>query len=333
VASAAGPIPQLSTATGWRDTLGRWQMRWGLGRDRYRVAPGLYAIGRPDEQAQVLVTANYKMTIDLLRRQLTGRSLWLLVLDTRGINVWCAAGKGTFGTAELLRRVQESALHKVVSHRTLLLPQLGAVGVAAHQVRRDSGFRVLYGPVRAEDLPAFLDHGLQATEEMRRVTFTAMERLILTPVELTAMLRITLWAAPVVFVLSGIGPGIFSLADAWQRGLCLFAIYLGGVFTGAVATPLFLPLLPGRAFAAKGAAAGAIIALLLLPTGAADDWALSAPLLLGLPAVASWCAMHFTGSTPYTSPSGVEKEMRTAIPLQGVALLVALGTWVAGAFF
>jgi hypothetical protein len=332
VASDAGPIPRMSTATSWRDTVGRWQMRWGMGRDRYRVAPGLYAIGTPEAQSPVLVTANYKMTIDLVRRQLTGHSLWLLVLDTRGINVWCAAGKGTFGTDELLRRVQESSLGKVVNHRTLLLPQLGAVGVAAHQVQRACGFRVLYGPVRANDLPAFLDNGLQATAAMRRVTFTATERLVLTPVELTAMLRVTLWAAAAAFVLSGLGPGIFSFAEAWQRGLLLFVVYLGGLFTGAVLTPLLLPWLPARAFAGKGAIAGALAAFLLLLAGVTSGWAENIALLLGLPAVASWCAMNFTGSTPFTSPSGVEKEMRRAMPLQGAALLIALGAWVAGAF-
>ena len=34
-----------------------------------------------------------------------------------------------------------------------------APGVAAHDVRRRSGFRVVYGPVRAEDLPTFLRDG------------------------------------------------------------------------------------------------------------------------------------------------------------------------------
>jgi hypothetical protein len=332
VTSAAGPVPQLATDSDWRDTLGRWQMRWGLGRDRYRVAPGLYAIGTPNETAAVLVTANYKMTIDLLRRQLAGRSLWLLVLDTRGINVWCAAGKGTFDTDELLRRVKESALEKIVSHRTLLLPQLGAVGVAAHQVQRHCGFRVLYGPVRAEDLPTFLDSGLQATAAMRRVTFTPMERLVLTPVELTAMLRVTFWTAVAALLLGGIGPAIFSPAAAWERGLALFAYYLAGLFTGAVLTPILLPWLPGRAFAVKGGIAGLAAGLALVVLGAAQGWPQLTAVLLGLPAVASFCAMNFTGSTPFTSPSGVEKEMRRAIPLQGGALLLTVLAWVAGAF-
>lgn len=91
-------IPVVSTTLDSSDIVGRWQARWGIGRMRYLVPPGLYAIGEPDPQSPVLVTANYKMSYDLVRQALAGRNVWLLVLETYGINVWCAAGKGTFGT-------------------------------------------------------------------------------------------------------------------------------------------------------------------------------------------------------------------------------------------
>lgn len=115
----------------------------------YAVHPGLYALGEPDENAPVLVTANYKMSFDCLRQALPGRNAWILVLDTKGINVWCAAGKGTFGTNELVYRIEASGLKKVVRHRKMVLPQLGAPGIAAHQVKKLSGFKAHYGPVRA----------------------------------------------------------------------------------------------------------------------------------------------------------------------------------------
>jgi len=86
------------------------------------------------------------MSFDRLRGALAGRDAWILVLDTLGINVWCAAGKGTFGTAEIVRRVQEASLDQVVTHRTLVVPQLGAPGVTAHEVRSACGFRVLLWP-------------------------------------------------------------------------------------------------------------------------------------------------------------------------------------------
>lgn len=331
--SAAGPVPRVSTTLTMADRLGHWQMRWGLGRMRYRVAPGLYAVGTPDEASPALVTANYKMTFDVLRRELTGQNTWLLVLDTKGINVWCAAGKGTFGTAEIIRRVQESRLAEIVRHRTLVLPQLGAPGVAAHDVRRGCGFQVVYGPVRAADLPAFLDAGLQATPMMRRVTFTVRERLVLTPVELVNMFRPIGWSVMTLLILGGIGPKLFSPALAVSRGGAAILAGLAGVVTGAVLVPVLLPWLPGRMFAVKGAAAGLLAALAgILAYGDRLGALNSAALLLALPAVAAWCAMNFTGSTPFTSPSGVEREMRRTIPVQAAALLGGGICWVAAAF-
>ena len=315
------------------DRLGHWQMRWGIGRMRYRIAPGLYAVGSPEADSPVLVTANYKLTVDLLRRELSGLSLWLLVLDTRGINVWCAAGKGTFGTAEILQQVAATRLAEVVKHRTLIVPQLGAPGVAAHEVRRSCGFQVVYGPVRAADLPAFLAAGMQASKTMRRVTFSAGERLVLTPVELTSMLKSIVWGVVTLLLLGGIGPQLFSTSAALHRGGNAISAGLIGVTTGAVLVPLLLPWLPGRMFAVKGAGAGLFVALVMLLCMDARPGALDmAALLLALPAIAAWCAMNFTGSTTFTSPSGVEREMRRTIPLQATALLAAGICWVAGAF-
>ncbi|SDL51390.1 CO dehydrogenase/acetyl-CoA synthase delta subunit [Geoalkalibacter ferrihydriticus] len=331
-ATSVGQVPQVCTRLTWGDHLGHWQMRWGIGRLRYRIAPGLYAVGCPDADAPVVVTANYKMSFDALRRELGGRDLWILVLETHGINVWCAAGKGTFGTEELARRVKATGLEKLVRHRRLIVPQLGAVGVAAHEVKKACGFQVVYGPVRAADLPVLLDCGERAiTPAMRRVTFTTRERLVLTPVELSGMLKIMLWAALALLVLGGIGPGIFSISAAFTRGGTAVLAALAGVFAGAVLTPVLLPWLPWRAFAAKGALVGGALALVLGLLGAASGTDLAA-LVLGMAAASSYCAMNFTGSTTFTSPSGVEKEMRRAIPLQGAALLLAGSFWLWGAF-
>jgi hypothetical protein len=157
VNTSVGLVPQISSSLFKSDHWGTIKARWGVGRMNYTVDPGLYALGNPDSKSPVLVTANYKMSFDRLRSALPGRNAWILVLDTKGINVWCAAGKGTFGTEELLRRIESSGLKNIVSHRKLILPQLGAPGVASHTVKNISGFKVCYGPIRAEDLPGYLD--------------------------------------------------------------------------------------------------------------------------------------------------------------------------------
>lgn len=330
IRTQAGSVPRASTSLTAQDRFGRWQMRWGLGRQRYSIAPGIYAVGQPKGSSPVLVTANYKMTFDLLRRDLEGLDAWVLVLDTKGINVWCAAGKGTFGTEEIIRRVKASHLDQVVDHRTLILPQLGAPGVAAHKVRAGCGFRVVYGPVRSADIRAFIQAGMQASPNMRKVTFGMVERLVLTPVELVNMGKPMLYATAALLVLGGLGPGVFSLTSALERGTATIAAMVLAVVAGAVATPVLLPWLPGRHFALKGAVCGLAAALAALP--ATDSLLSAVALLLGVTTLSSWCAMNFTGSTTFTSPSGVEKEMRLAMPLQAVAATIAILSWIAGAF-
>ena len=101
----AGPVARVSHVFSRSDRLGAWKSRWGIGRMAYTVDPGLYAIGNARPESPVFVTANYKMTLRPPAagpRRIDG---WILVLDTKGINVWCAAGKGTFGTDELVERI------------------------------------------------------------------------------------------------------------------------------------------------------------------------------------------------------------------------------------
>jgi acetyl-CoA decarbonylase/synthase complex subunit gamma len=331
--TAAGDVPKVSTAMTWKDRLGSFKVRCGVGRHTYTVEPGLYAVGEPDTDSEVLVTANYKLSFDSLRRRVRGMNVWILVLDTDGINVWCAAGKGAFGTAEIVARIDSSGLSRVVSHRRLILPQLAGPGVAAHQVKRLSGFTVTYGPIKASDVPAFIDSGFEATPAMRRKTFGLGERVVLIPVELTETLKYGAILVPAVFLLAGLGgPGPFWV-NAWHFGL--FAVYalLGAIVAGAVLTPILLPWLPGRAFSLKGALVGLVVALCLAFTRA-DAWDQLPERLdilawmLIVPALAAYLAMNFTGASTYTSLSGVRKEMRIAVPLQIIAAVVGLGLLV-----
>lgn len=321
----------------WKDHGGSFKVRWGVGRHRYTVEPGLYAVGRPNEDSPVLVTANYKLSFDSLRRCLGGMNVWILVMETDGINVWCAAGKGTFGTAEIVSRIDSSGLARVVSHRRVILPQLAGPGVASHQVKRLSGFTVTYGPINASDLPEFIDSGFEATPSMRRKTFALRERLVLIPVELTEAFKYGLILLPAVFLLAGLGgPGTFW-ANALHFGL--FGVYalLSAIFAGAIVTPILLPWLPGRAFSLKGALVG-LVAALGLAFARADAWGqlperldILAWLMI-VPALAAYLAMNFTGASTYTSLSGVKREMRTAVPLQIIAAVIGLGLLVGSRF-
>lgn len=332
VASPVGPVPRLATRLGWRDRLGTLRARLGLRRNAYQVAPGLYCVGRADHHAPVLVSANYKLSLDCLRENLDGVAAWILLLDTRGINVWCAAAHQTFGTAELVNRLKLCGLAQVVAHRRLIVPQLGAAGVSARRVSRESGFAVVWGPLRATDLPRFLAQGEQSDAAMRELSFTLRERLVLSPVELTLAAKPTLLSLAAIFALSGFGPEIFSPARAWSRGLLAAAAWLTGLLAGTVVVPLLLPWLPGRAFYRKGL-------LAVLPLLVWSGWLSpgisrleSAALICLCLAVSSYAAMNFTGATPYASPSGVEKEMRQGLPLQIALAVGALLLWLLAPF-
>ena len=296
----------------------------------YKVDPGLYALAKPNESSPVLVTANYKMSFDRLRKALPGFDAWILVLDTNGINVWCAAGKGTFGTLELLNRIESSGLSSVVSHRQILLPQLAAPGVAAHLVKKLSGFQVIYGPIRAEDLPAFLRSGYKATPAMREKSFPLRERIVLIPVELVGALKVALLVIPILLLVSGLlGPQDFK-ANLLHHGILAAAAILTAIFCGAVLMPVFLPWLPGRPFSVKGLPMGVLGAVLLLlaARGGMESFLEMLAWVLLVPAAAAYVAMNFTGASTYTSLSGVKKEIRWALPLQIGASVVGLGLWV-----
>ena len=157
--TSAGKVPRVKTSTGFFDLLGTLGTRIGINRYNYKIAPGLYCTGNPTHDSPVFVSANYKLSFDLLRKKLDRISSWIVVLDTRGINVWCAAGKGTFGTDEVISRVKQTGLEKIVHHRDLILPQLSATGVSAKKVHDGCGFKVIWGPVHSKDLKQFIRNG------------------------------------------------------------------------------------------------------------------------------------------------------------------------------
>jgi len=327
-------VPKVKPRTGLSDRIGTMAVRLGIGRNNYKIAPGLYCVGNPDENSPVMVTANYKLSFDTLRKNLDTIDTWILVLDTRGINVWCAAGKGTFSTAELVRQIKQTGLNDIVKHRNVILPQLSATGVTATQVKKESGFSVIWGPIRANDIKSFLQNGMRANKKERMVTFPIFDRLVLVPVELSLVIKPALWIVLALMILSGIGPGIFSFSSSLHRGFIAAVAFGSGIVAGAVAVPMFLPWIPFRAFSVKGAITGLVAGFAVTVTVPSTIQLTSMiGIILLATGVSSYLAMNFTGTTPFTSPSGVEKEMRRAIPFQAAAILIGIVAWVMNAFY
>jgi hypothetical protein len=311
-------VPTVSTRLTGGDRLGDWAVRWDIGRNDYVVAPGLYAVGNPDPESPMLVTANYKLSFDALRRELSGLDAWITVLDTKGINVWCAAGKGSFGTLELLEKIARLRLGDIVSHRVLVLPQLGAPGVSAPEIARVSSFRVVWGPVRAADIPSFLAAGMKKTDAMRQVEFRLADRMAVAPVELAHAWPFALGALALSFLAAlPLGPGFA------HRALWLLAATGGSVLAGALAFPALLPLLPTKSFAIKGAALGAAWGLACAILGPAGP-GLGTALVLTSAAACSFIGLNFTGSSTFTCQPGANAEVERAI----VPMIASLGSGI-----
>ena len=318
-------IPKVTSEWKLTDYLGTIKVRSSIGRNAYTVEPGLYKFGNPDSQSAVFASANYKLSFDILRKNLEGLNAWILVLDTKGINVWCAAGKGTFGTNELIHRIKETKLSDYISHKTIILPQLGASGIAAYYIRENTGFNVKFGPVRARDIKEYIDKKYQKSEEMRQVSFNLTDRLILTPVEIMNSFHYLLILLLATFILSGITSEGYKLASFLHEGMKACLMIGSAYISGTILVPLLLPWIPSRYFAGKGIIVQTLMFLILLFPDITNYHILN---ITGwyffTTSLSSYLAMNFTGSTTFTSLSGVKKEMKLFIPIQIFSFLTGL---------
>jgi ubiquinone/menaquinone biosynthesis C-methylase UbiE len=143
-----------------------------------QVDPGLYAVGQPDEASPLLVTGNYDLTLRRLVAHLDGKAdVWLLVVDSSGINVWCGAGGGFLTAERVIGAFKMSGIQEWHKARHMVLPQLCANGVDGQAIRDQTGWRVDWGPVRASDIAAYLKQNFVKDDGMRTVRFPWRDRL------------------------------------------------------------------------------------------------------------------------------------------------------------
>jgi 2-polyprenyl-3-methyl-5-hydroxy-6-metoxy-1,4-benzoquinol methylase len=226
-----------------------------------KVRPGLYALGQPDRGSPVLVTGNFDLTVRRLVKAIDGSvDAWILVADSAGINVWCAAGGGYFTAEKVIAAVRSSRLAEVVDHHALILPQLCANGVDGWRIRREIGWGVHWGPAKAVDIPAYLSAKRKKTDAMRWVQFPLKDRMemvtvtlgfygLLILVPILIFWRPLFW--PIAFSLLGLSY-FYGLVLPWLPGhdglaksVPLALIALGGLF---VYTRVFDPMTASRTF-------------------------------------------------------------------------------------
>lgn len=257
-----------------------------LGMFPHAAPTGLLRVGKPGPGSPLLVTGNFTLTVRRLHDALCGRDAWLLVANSKGINVWCAAGGGYLTHHDIISAIRTSGIAERIDHREIILPQLCATGVERRRIAEATGFKPRWGPARLEDLPDFLDRGARVVKSERFMRFPLWERM-----EMAA-----LWGVPMVVIALPIIALVFDLVAAAIAGISA-VLLVAGLFA-------LLPWLnvQGRMRFATFAAAAATAALF----GCAALFALAAatPTHLAVVTGMSFFAMailsvDLTGTTPW----------------------------------
>jgi hypothetical protein len=161
---------------------------------------------------------------------------------------------------------------------------------------------------------------------MRHVRFDLKDRAIIIPVDTKSALPYVAGASILAYI-AGDPIGAVGIASASAAGLAGF--------------PLLLPWLPGEEFSVKGFFLGGLVGLGAAVASLAKDDGAGLPLRVlkaasyafALPPIAAFLGLNFTGSTTFTSPSGVRREINMYIPIMagmsGVGLLMNIAQRVA----
>lgn len=191
---------------------------------------GLIRIGNPDRNSPVFLTGNYHLTVERVRRALRGIDAYLLVANSRGINVWCGAAGGHFTNHDVISVLKTSGIEDLVDHRKVVLPQLAATGVEAKTVQEKTGWRIVWGPVYARHIPTFLENGFKKTPKMREVEFPWRQRIEIAvawafPISLiSALILLPFWREAIPY-LAGL---VWGLSFLVFLSFPLYSRWLGG---------------------------------------------------------------------------------------------------------
>jgi NAD-dependent dihydropyrimidine dehydrogenase PreA subunit len=273
---------------------------------------GLVRIGSPGPASPVLLTCNFRLTVERVKRALKGLDAYLLVANSRGVNVWCAATGGLLTHHDVVSVLKTSGIDRCVEHHRVILPQLAATGIDATLVHKKTGWKVIWGPVEASAIPEFLRRGCESTRAMRRVTFPWPRRFEMAvawafPISLLTLLLLPFWKngiLPLAGLTWGLSLGIFLAFPLYERFLHTTGRNVGFVLfdLGRRGLPLLLwlgALLLGLGLAALWGG---------LSWGLALRWGLGSLVLLAI------LALDLTGSTPVYK-SGLHEDRLLAIEL------------------
>ncbi|MGB3368497.1 MAG: mercury methylation corrinoid protein HgcA [Acidaminobacteraceae bacterium] len=318
-------VPLISRIIKKRDKIASAMVRCGINRYTYEIPTGLYLLGDIEYAKDVIVTCNYRLTIDVLRSSIKSKGLFILVLDTFGINVWCAAGKSTFSSKELIYQVVKSDIKKKLKVRRVILPQLGASSIEPHIIRKMSGVSVVYGPVRAEDIDSFLENSYNCNEAMRTVRFPLLDRLKLTALEFIQSIKYIL--------ISIVGFLAYSLLFFELKDVVFVTAYnsisvLILSLIGAIGFPLAISRLPFKSFSLNNILLSSPLIIGFTIYEVSNDLNptiyITFTLIIIRLMYAAFIGFRFTGSTTFTSFSGAKREGKEIVRYSKVVSILSV---------
>jgi NAD-dependent dihydropyrimidine dehydrogenase PreA subunit len=287
-------------------------LQTGLRLLPFPARTGLQVLGHPDRSSPVFLTGNFGLTVERVKQALAGIDGYLLVANSRGVNVWCAATGGLFTDHDVISVLKTSGIESRVDHRRLILPQLAATGIEGRAIREKTGWKVVWGPIEADAIPEFLERGMKTTRAMRTVGFPWRRRLEMAiawafPISLLACALAFFWPAgvlPVVGLVWGVSLALFLGFPLYRRRLEPTRARTGFVFFdfGQAAVLLWLWV----AFVAAILVAGLLGAG--EPLALAGRWGLASAVVLLI------LGLDLTGSTPVYK-SGLHDDRLLAIEL------------------
>jgi NAD-dependent dihydropyrimidine dehydrogenase PreA subunit len=241
---------------------------------------GLVTIGNPNPNSPVLLTGNFRLTVERVKLAIEGIDAYLLVANSRGVNVWCAATGGLLTNHDVISVLKTSGIEDLVDHRRVILPQLAATGIEGQIIHKKTGWKIVWGPVYASAIPEFVHNGLRKTPEMHTVSFPWPQRLEMAiawafPISLVALLGVPLWGervVPLIGLVWALSLIIFLAFPLYERYLNTREKSVGFVFFdfGQRGVPLVLWSLCVVALVSYALLAGEFSWMFLLRWGASS---------------------------------------------------------------
>ena len=302
------------------------------------IEPGIYKSGQPDENSPIIVTANYLFTYIKVMRAIKGLDAWVLIVDSKGINVWCAARGNNFGNRQVIEAVKATGIATLTNKKTLILPQLSAGGVASPLISKealDFPFRILFGPVWAKQLPQFLkERPARKPDKMKLAKFTPFHRLRAFTTHTTFLLKMIFLKPTIALILLSLG--LSFIDPLWLRKLWIVGeIWLWIIIANAIIAGLFPITNFTRRFIIKGIVFGIITIIVL----SSISWFIHKNMFLILlnSAFYFWLSffstMSFSGYSMATSPKEIQDEYPAFRKSHLVLLISSLVLFAIGFIF